>query len=217
MSRNGSTQRYDKRPQRFQYKLVLVGEAGVGKSSLAMQYVRGEFDKDMQTTIGAAFTSKTLHVENALIELQIWDTAGTEKYHSLASMYYRGAHAAIVVYDITQQTTFLRVNSWVRELHRQATPNIAIILAGNKADLEDTRKVSCEDAQAYANDNSITFIETSAKTALNVDDLFSTLAIKLHEENMKLLENEKGDPDTLKIGSKLPADQSTHKRRCCKT
>ena len=122
--------------------------------------------------LAAAFLTQTVCLEDTTVKFEIWDTAGQERYHSLAPMYYRGAQAAIVVYDITNQESFAKAKSWVKELQRQANANIVIALAGNKADLANKRVVEFEEAQAYADENSLLFMETSAKTAMNVNDIF---------------------------------------------
>merc|ERR1719484_375032 len=157
-----------------QFKLVLLGESAVGKSSLVLRFVKGQFHEFQESTIGAAFLTQTVCLDDTTVKFEIWDTAGQERYHSLAPMYYRGAQAAIVVYDITNADTFERAKSWVKELQRQASPNIVIALAGNKSDLNSKRKVEPEEAESYANDNGIFFMETSAKTAANVNELFVT-------------------------------------------
>ncbi|XP_016100491.1 ras-related protein Rab-5C-like [Sinocyclocheilus grahami] len=127
----------------------------------------------------AAFLTQTVCLDDTTVKFEIWDTAGQERYHSLAPMYYRGAQAAIVVYDITNTDTFTRAKNWVKELQRQASPNIVIALAANKADLANKRAVDFEEAQAYADDNSLLFMETSAKTAMNVNEIFMAIAKKL--------------------------------------
>ncbi|GBF94410.1 small GTPase [Raphidocelis subcapitata] len=158
-------------------KLVLLGEQAAGKSSLVLRYVKGQFFDYQASTVGAAFLTKTIPELN--IKFEIWDTAGQERYHSLAPMYYRGAAAAIIVYDITSTDSFNRAKAWVRELQRQGSPNMIMALAGNKADLESARAVATEEAQAYANEAGLFFLETSAKTAANVNELFAEIARKL--------------------------------------
>lgn len=162
-----------------QFKLVLLGESAVGKSSLVLRFVKGQFHEFQESTIGAAFLTQTVCLDDTTVKFEIWDTAGQERYHSLAPMYYRGAQAAIVVYDITNEESFSRAQNWVKELQRQASPNIVIALSGNKADLATKRAVDSQVAQSYADENSLLFMETSAKTSMNVTEIFMAIAKKL--------------------------------------
>jgi len=162
-----------------QFKLVLLGESAVGKSSLVLRFVKGQFHEFQESTIGAAFLTQTVVLDDTTVKFEIWDTAGQERYHSLAPMYYRGAQAAIVVYDITNNDTFARAKTWVRELQRQARPDIVIALAGNKSDLGNRRTVEYEEANAYAEENGLLFLETSAKNANNVNEIFLAIARRL--------------------------------------
>lgn len=160
----------------LQFKLVLLGREQVGKSSLVVRYVLDQFTDNLQSTIGAAFQSQTVCLDSALVKFEIWDTAGQEKYHCLTPMYYRGAQAAIIVYDITDEV-------WVTELKKQVNTAVVIALTGNKTDLHLQRRVPCEDAKTYAKENRLMFFETSAKTGNNVEEVFLTLAKKLAENS----------------------------------
>ncbi|XP_025097759.1 ras-related protein Rab-5C-like [Pomacea canaliculata] len=163
-----------------QAKLVLLGDQGVGKSSIALRFVRGEFHENHEATIGAAFLTQTVNVGQGSIKLDIWDTAGQERYHSLAPMYYRGAAAAVVVYDINNANTFTRALAWVKELRQQTTNSVLIVLAGNKADLaSEHRAVPVEEGRSFAEENGLVFAEVSAKTGMAVQEVFMTIAHKL--------------------------------------
>jgi len=161
------------------FKLVLLGDTAVGKSCLVVRFVRDEFFEFQEPTIGAAFLTQTVALDDSTVKFEIWDTAGQERYRSLAPMYYRGAAAAIIVYDITNPDSFTGAKSWVKELQRRGDPNVVIALAGNKADLESRRKVEFEEANSYAEENGILHLETSAKNANNVKALFVEIAKKL--------------------------------------
>jgi len=164
----------------FQFKLVLLGDSAVGKSSLVLRFVKKQFYEYQESTIGAAFLTQTVNVKDYTVKFEIWDTAGQERYHSLAPMYYRGAAAAIIVYDLTNRQSFVRAKTWVKELQKQqGNPNIVIALAGNKLDLLDKRQVDAEEAKQYADENNLYFLETSAKTDQNVTTLFEAIALKL--------------------------------------
>ncbi|KAL1872976.1 GTP-binding protein of the rab/ypt [Diaporthe australafricana] len=167
-----------------QFKLVLLGESAVGKSSIVLRFVKDQFDSYRESTIGAAFLTQTISLdENTTVKFEIWDTAGQERYKSLAPMYYRNANCAVVVYDITQASSLDKAKAWVKELQRQANENIIIALAGNKLDLvteqPDKRAIPASEAEAYAREAGLLFFETSAKTAENVRELFTAIAKKL--------------------------------------
>ncbi|PKI83029.1 Ypt52p [Malassezia vespertilionis] len=163
------------------FKLVLLGESSVGKSSIALRFVKDQFDDFRESTIGAAFLTQTVRRdEDTTVKLEIWDTAGQERYKSLAPMYYRNAHCAIVVYDITEEESLEKAKGWIRELQRHADANIVIALVGNKLDLGDTRRmISTEDGAKYAESEGLMFMETSAKTPTNITELFDAITKKL--------------------------------------
>jgi small GTP-binding protein len=158
------------------FKLVFLGDTSVGKSSVITRKVKNVFDEYLEPTIGAAFLSTSIDQ----ITLQIWDTAGQERYRSLAPMYYRGSHAAVIVYDITNYDSFKGASYWVRELYKNNSKSI-IFLVGNKIDKEDSRKVSLSEVNEYSNLNKVNKIEVSAKSGENIDELFNKIAERLDE------------------------------------
>eukprot|EP00457_Paulinella_chromatophora_P012579 gb/GEZN01012797.1/.p1 GENE.gb/GEZN01012797.1/~~gb/GEZN01012797.1/.p1 ORF type:complete len:206 (-),score=42.06 gb/GEZN01012797.1/:438-1028(-) len=164
------------------FKLVLLGDAAVGKSSSVERFVKDEFFEFQQPTIGAAFLTQTVALDDCIIKFEIWDTAGQERYRSLAPMYYRGAAAALVVYDITSSDSFAGAKTWIEELQRQGAADIVIGLAGNKSDLDSKREVTIEEGKNYATENGCIFFETSAKTGDNINPIFHAIAQKLPKD-----------------------------------
>eukprot|EP00457_Paulinella_chromatophora_P011832 gb/GEZN01011995.1/.p1 GENE.gb/GEZN01011995.1/~~gb/GEZN01011995.1/.p1 ORF type:complete len:201 (-),score=31.57 gb/GEZN01011995.1/:484-1086(-) len=164
------------------FKLVLLGDAAVGKSSSVERFVKDEFFEFQQPTIGAAFLTQTVALDDCIVKFEIWDTAGQERYRSLAPMYYRGAAAALVVYDITSSDSFAGAKTWIEELQRQGAADIVIGLAGNKSDLDSKREITLEEGKKYAAENGCIFFETSAKTGDNINSVFHAIAQKLPKD-----------------------------------
>ena len=175
-------------------KLVLLGEAAVGKSSLVLRFVSNDFQENKEPTIGAAFLTQKCTIGDRTIKYEIWDTAGQERFQSLAPMYYRNAQAALVVYDITKPASFIKARHWVKELHEQASKDITIALVGNKYDLaendneneESLRKVSIEEGKNLAEEEGLLFFETSAKSSYNVNDVFVGIGSKIPDTSANL-------------------------------
>ncbi|KAM7348417.1 RAS oncogene family member Rab21 [Cochliomyia hominivorax] len=163
-------------PTQYNFKVVLLGEGCVGKTSIVLRYVEDKFNPQHISTLQASFLTKKVTLENGnKVQLNIWDTAGQERFHALGPIYYRGSHGAILVYDITDQDSFQKVKNWVKELKRMLGSEIILAITGNKTDLEDQRTVSEEDALSYAESVGAHYFETSAKTNENVEEVFVEL------------------------------------------
>ena len=162
-----------------QHKIVLLGDAGVGKSSLLSRFITNEFSQETPPTLGAAFSSKELSIEAHTVKLNIWDTAGQERYRGLAKMYYRDASAAVLVFDLTQPRTFLSFPVWLQELHDNGPKNLVLAVAANKSDLCEGETTLSEDARRWAEDVGASYHCTSAKTSIGVEQLFRSLSKRL--------------------------------------
>lgn len=170
----------------FLFKVVLIGDTGVGKSNLLSRFTRNEFTYDSKTTIGVEFATKNIPVDgNKVVKAQIWDTAGQERYRAITSAYYRGAVGALLVYDISRSSTFDNVERWLKELRDHADSNIVIMLVGNKSDLSHKRQVETETALEYATKNKLAFIETSAMESVGVDDGFTRIVAEIYKLRKK--------------------------------
>jgi small GTP-binding protein len=156
----------------FLYKLVVIGDSGVGKSNLISRYTTNTFRDDPKMTIGVEFGHKVVKVDNKTIKAQIWDTAGQERFKALTRPYYRGAFGGLLVYSITDRASFEHLEKWLDELANNADPGILVMLVGNKADLESARVVSTEEGKKFAQEHGLSFLETSAKTGQNTDRAF---------------------------------------------
>mmetsp|Transcript_75132 Transcript_75132/g.87222 ORF Transcript_75132/g.87222 Transcript_75132/m.87222 type:complete len:216 (-) Transcript_75132:67-714(-) len=164
----------------FLFKIVLIGDSGVGKSNLMSRFTKNEFVLESKTTIGVEYATKSLITDNKIIKAQVWDTAGQERYRAITSAYYRGAVGALLVYDITKQSSFENVIKWLNELRDNAEPHIVVMLVGNKSDLKHQRAVKFEDAAAFAEKNGLAFCETSALNASNVETAFTRVITEIY-------------------------------------
>jgi len=160
----------------YLFKLLLIGDSGVGKSCLLLRFADDTYTESYISTIGVDFKIRTVELESKVIKLQIWDTAGQERFRTITSSYYRGAHGIIVVYDVTDQESFNNVKTWLNEIDRYASENVNKLLVGNKCDLTAKKVVDYQTAKAFADELGIPFLETSAKNATNVEQAFMTMA-----------------------------------------
>eukprot|EP00761_Pharyngomonas_kirbyi_P011344 gb/GECH01011369.1/.p1 GENE.gb/GECH01011369.1/~~gb/GECH01011369.1/.p1 ORF type:complete len:207 (+),score=46.98 gb/GECH01011369.1/:1-621(+) len=198
-------------------KVIILGDQGVGKTSLMMRYVKQNFSDQYKATIGADFMTKEVEIDKKVVTMQIWDTAGQERFQSLGVAFYRGADLCVLVFDVNEQKTFDSLESWRNEFLIQANPseqdNFPFVVIGNKIDLEDTRQVTQKQALAWCQlKNNIPYFETSAKMSMNVDDAFKVIA----RNALKKKEEEEEDiyiPNQLDGLKDTP--QETRSGGCC--
>ncbi|CCD26082.2 Rab family GTPase YPT1 NDAI_0G03050 [Naumovozyma dairenensis CBS 421] len=165
----------------YLFKLLLIGNSGVGKSCLLLRFSDDTYTNDYISTIGVDFKIKTVELDGKTVKLQIWDTAGQERFRTITSSYYRGSHGIIIVYDVTDQDSFDGVKMWLQEIDRYATSTVLKLLVGNKCDLEDKRVVEYDVAKEFADSNKMPFLETSALNSTNVEEAFLTMARQIKE------------------------------------
>ncbi|URD80967.1 Ras family [Musa troglodytarum] len=167
------------RPPNLTFKLVLLGDGRVGKTSLVLRYVNNVFSEKQEATVQAFYLKKHLVIEGVPVTLSIWDTAGQERFHALGPIYYRDADAALLVYDITDNDTFLRVRKWVKELQQMASKDIIMGIAANKSDLVRSKKYDIQEAESYAATIGSKIFVTSAKSGTGVDEVFIDITTRL--------------------------------------
>jgi len=204
----------------YLFKVVLIGDSGVGKSNLLSRFTRNEFNLETKSTIGVEFATRSINVDGKTLKAQIWDTAGQERYRAITAAYYRGAVGALLVYDISKHGTYVNVTRWLKELRDHADSNIVIMLVGNKSDLKHLRAVPTEEAKAFSTENGLSFIETSALDASNVESAFQTILTDIYRiVSSKSLE-QSSDPikpptgDSITVSPSVDANTS-QSSKCC--
>ena len=207
-------------------KIILIGEAGVGKTSIISQFIDNFFDSDIPTSIGASFSSTNLNFNNGKsIKVELWDTAGQERYRSITRAFFHNSAAAILVYDITSKHSFEELkNYWIREIQESIGENLIIAIVGNKVDLLESEEVKEEEAKKFAKDNNALFYQTSAKSSSGIKDLFTGIILKYTgwKDNIKLRDNDNQSNEFQKSNSskkndniKLKNDEKEKKKKCC--
>ena len=205
-----NNQEYD-----YLFKLLLIGNSSVGKSSLLVRFVDDIWEENFVPTIGVDFKLKTLDVNGKKVKLQIWDTAGQERFKNITASYYRGGNGVLVVYDITDRDSFTNLTSWLIEIEKNANKNVFKLLIGNKNDLESERKVTFNEGKEFADSNGMKFIETSAKTADKVYEAFELLTKEIIKNNLnkdKVITNKATER---KIELNKGADLNKKKKEVC--
>ncbi|KAJ8905027.1 hypothetical protein NDN08_001539 [Rhodosorus marinus] len=166
----------------YLFKLLLIGDSSVGKSCLLLRFSDGSFNESQMSTIGVDFKIRTLELDKKTFKLQIWDTAGQERFRTIAAAYYRGAQGIIIVYDVTNKQSFENVEMWLSEVNKYGSGDVNKLLVGNKSDLTGKREVETERGKELAESNGMKFLETSAKTAENVEEAFLTMTREVFQQ-----------------------------------
>ena len=218
-----NNQEYD-----YLFKLLLIGNSSVGKSSLLFRFVENVWDDNFVPTIGVDFVSniyliylyilqklKTLEVNGKKVKLQIWDTAGQERFKNITASYYRGGNGVLVVYDITDRDSFENLNSWLIEIEKNANKNVYKLLIGNKCDLEDKRKVTYQEGKDFATSNGMQFIETSAKNDTKVKDAFELLTQEIIKASITKDKSLERKEKTVHLSSGASDLSTKQKKGCC--
>ena len=204
-------------PQDYDYlfKVLLIGNSSVGKSSLLLRFVDNQWNDLFVPTIGVDFKIRTMEIDNKNVKLQIWDTAGQERFKNITASYYRGAHGIFVVYDISDTESFKNINNWLIEIEKNANKNVYKILVGNKCDLEDKRTVSYQQGKELAETYGMQFIETSAKSNTNVDEAFQLLGREVMKMSLNDKEKNFGNKNKMKLDKKTEDIVFQQKQGCC--
>merc|ERR1712137_1019054 len=197
------------------FKIVLLGEGCVGKTSIVLRYCENQFNENHITTIQASFLRKALNISAQRVNLAIWDTAGQERFRALGPIYYRDANGALLVYDITDRDSFAKVQNWVKELRKMLGKDITLAIAGNKIDLEANRVVTLEEAEMYASTVGAKHYSTSAKLNKGLEELFLDLAKRMLERNGGMSLPSGGGGGGLLIGSDDDGDEDTEEKQPC--
>ena len=209
------------KPSNYQYifKLILIGNNGVGKSCILQRYLKHTFEESYKCTIGVDFLMKSVIINGQTVKLQLWDTAGQEKYKSMVSSYYRGANVALIVFDITSHATFDALPVWIENFYKNGPEQKNIILIGNKKDLEEDRQVTQEEAQMFSETNNMIYFETSAKDGDNIDYVFNYAAEKLLEfysgNNELILKRQMTPNNEEQVNNFQEIRIEEKKKKCC--
>lgn len=184
----------------YLFKYIIIGDTGVGKSCLLLQFTDKRFQPVHDLTIGVEFGARMISIDGKQIKLQIWDTAGQEAFRSITRSYYRGAAGALLVYDVTRRDTFNHLTNWLEDARHHSNSNMVIMLIGNKSDLDSRREVRKEEGEGFAREHGLIFMETSAKTAANVEEAFINTAKEIYEKIQEGVFDVNNEANGIKLG-----------------
>lgn len=199
----------------YKLKVVIVGDSGVGKTNLIKRFVTNTFSQNSKATVGVEFLSKSYKINEQVFKIEMWDTAGQERYKSITAAYYKGAKGALIVYDITQKTSFENISKWMSEIREKSSKDMKLMIIGNKTDLKDERQVTTEEASSKAQDLGAPIMETSALDASNVKEAFYDLIKEMYREIRKKLDIVESQAESGKEGVQLDTNEEKKKKSCC--
>lgn len=198
------------------FKLIIVGESCVGKSNIIVRYTEGEFKNIIGNTLGVELYNKYINIKDKYSKLQIYDTAGQERYHSIVSNYFRGSHGCFIVYDITNQESFDKIEFWYQSVKQKASNDVSIILVGNKCDLEEQRVITKEKGEEKAKELNIPFFETSALSDININEIFRELVENIYDKIGVQIEKECSETERQSsVYEEKIVNISPEKKGCC--
>ncbi|KAJ6252757.1 ras-related protein rab-2a [Anaeramoeba flamelloides] len=202
--------------QQYLYKFIIIGDSGVGKSCILLQFTDHRFQEVYDFTIGVEFGSRMIKIKDQQIRLQIWDTAGQETFRSITRSYYRGAAGALLVYDVSKRETFDHARNWLEDALKHSTTNLQVMLIGNKSDLEKNRKVSKKEGEEFAKEHNLLFLETSAKTAQNIEEAFlETARVIYHKTESGEIDVKTEGEGVKELSKSQNNNENDEKGGCC--
>ena len=194
------------------FKILLIGDLGVGKSCVILRYVEGDFPGNIMSSIGVDFKTKQIDLDDRLIKLQIWDTAGHEKFRTITTSYYKSAHAIIILYDITQKASFDHIRNWLTEIDKFGKQGVLKVIVGNKLDMENNRKITKEVAENLALKYGIKLWEVSAKDNTNIEEMFLDTIKTLLEKNSKIISEGSSMVTNIQLNKNV---KNKKNKKCC--
>ena len=194
------------------FKILLIGGLGVGKSCVILRYVEGDFPGNIMSSIGVDFKTKQIDLDDRLIKLQIWDTAGHEKFRTITTSYYKSAHAIIILYDITQKASFDHIRNWITEIDKFGKQGVLKVIVGNKLDMENNRKITKEVAENLALKYGIKLWEVSAKDNTNIEEMFLDTIKTLLEKNSKIISEGSSMVTNIQLNKNV---KNKKNKKCC--
>lgn len=208
---NSSSSYYD-----YIYKVLLLGDSAVGKTCFLLRYSDDSFTENHISTIGLDYRLKMINMDNdKIVKMQIWDTAGQDRFRAITKNYYKGAHGIVLMYDVTNSGTFSNIKNWLSQIKENTSDKVKIVLVGNKVDEEHLRKVSHDEGKRLSEEYKLEFFETSAKNNIRIEDTFGYLTREIYKANSKDTDTGEKRKSNISIDNKEVDEKTKKKKKCC--